>query len=391
MTPQWFRRAGGEAAPAEAAAAPPAVDVAAVTKVFAAPNWLRDVGLTAWLIVGVLIVILGAVWLLALTSTIVLPVLAAGIIASVAAPAVTWMRGRGVPRGAAAAVLMLAIVSVIVLMFVAVIGGITGQADAVQGHLGQATAKLAQGLEDLGVNPAKVNQTKSEASASTSEAFKTLVNGVAKGIEGISSLVLFLSFMVLSLFFMLKDGPTIRAWVERQVGIPPQVAHSIFDRVLQSMRGYFVGVTAIAAFNAVVVTLGAVALGVPMVGTIALVTFVGAYIPFLGAWAAGAFAVMIALGGAGEEAAIGMAVVCLLANGVLQQLVQPIAYGAALGIHPLAVLVVTIAGGCLFGTIGLVLAAPLTSAVVRIVGDMAAAREQEEAGPGDAAAEAAPA
>jgi hypothetical protein len=31
-----------------------------------------------------------------------------------------------------------------------------------------------------------------------------------------------------------------------------------------------------------------------------------------------------------------MAVVQLLANGLLQQLVQPIAYGAALGIHPLA-------------------------------------------------------
>ena len=39
----------------------------------------------------------------------------------------------------------------------------------------------------------------------------------------------------------------------------------------------------------------------------------------------------------------------LLSNGPLQQIVQPIAYGAALGIHPLAVLVVTIAGGALFG------------------------------------------
>ena len=44
-----------------------------------------------------------------------------------------------------------------------------------------------------------------------------------------------------------------------------------------------------------------------------------------------------------------MAVIVLLANGVLQQMIQPIAYGAALGIHPLAVLIVTIAGGSLFG------------------------------------------
>ena len=72
---------------------------------------------------------------------------------------------------------------------------------------------------------------------------------------------------------------------------------------------------------------------------------------------------LLALGGAGEEAALGMIVIQLLANGVLQQLVQPIAYGAALGIHPLAVLVVTIAGGALFGAAGLILAAPMTSAI----------------------------
>jgi predicted PurR-regulated permease PerM len=96
----------------------------------------------------------------------------------------------------------------------------------------------------------------------------------------------------------------------------------------------------------------------------------------LGAWSAGAFTVLIALGGAGTDAAIGMAVIQLLANGLLQQMVQPIAYGAALGIHPLAVLVVTIAGGCLFGAVGLILAAPLTSAVTRITADLAHARSE---------------
>ena len=42
-------------------------------------------------------------------------------------------------------------------------------------------------------------------------------------------------------------------------------------------------------------------LGVPLAGTIAVVTFVGAYIPYLGAWTAGAFAVLLALGGAGDR------------------------------------------------------------------------------------------
>jgi predicted PurR-regulated permease PerM len=71
-----------------------------------------------------------------------------------------------------------------------------------------------------------------------------------------------------------------------------------------------------------------------------------------------------------------MAIITLLANGALQQLVQPIAMGAALGIHPLAVLVVTIASGALFGIVGMVIAAPLVSAAVRISADLAASRER---------------
>ena len=74
-----------------------------------------------------------------------------------------------------------------------------------------------------------------------------------------------------------------------------------------------------------------------------------------------------------------MIIVQLLANGILQQLVQPFAMGAALGIHPLAVLVVTIAGGALFGAAGLILAAPLVSAAVRISEDLRHSRDAEAA------------
>jgi putative heme transporter len=120
-------------------------------------------------------------------------------------------------------------------------------------------------------------------------------------------------------------------------------------------------------------------LGVPHVGAIALVNFIAAYIPYLGAWSAGAFTVLLTLGSKGSSTAIVMMVIVLLANGALQQMIQPIAFGATLGIHPLAVLIVTISGGALFGTIGLVLAAPITSAIVHVSADLARARAKEQA------------
>jgi predicted PurR-regulated permease PerM len=67
-------------------------------------------------------------------------------------------------------------------------------------------------------------------------------------------------------------------------------------------------------------------------------------------------------------------VIVLLANGLLQNIVQPIAFGATLNLHPLVTLVVTIGAGALFGMAGLILAAPLTSAISHIVRELSAAR-----------------
>jgi putative heme transporter len=269
--------------------------------------------------------------------------------------------------------------SVIVLgigLVVIIVAGITSQSGDIGGQLSDAKNTIQGWLQDIGVNPSGAESAKDDASKSVSTTVSTLLHGVVSGIEELSALAFFLALTALSFFFLLKDGPVIRGWVERHSGVPVPVARTISGRMLQSLRGYFFGVTIVAAFNTVVITLGALILGVPLVGTIAVVTFLAAYIPYLGAWSAGAFTVLVALGGAGTDAAIGMAVIQLLANGLLQQMVQPIAYGAALGIHPLAVLVVTIAGGCLFGAVGLILAAPLTSAVTRITADLARAREE---------------
>jgi putative heme transporter len=344
--------------------------------VFAAPSWLRDFGVLAWLLVGISLLMVAAVTLLALTNTIVIPVVTATIIAAVCAPLVRRL-ARHMPRAAATAVVFLSLLALGVGIVVLVLGGIVSQASAMQSTLQKAVDKLESTLKDAGVGTGKAQQAASDASSTVSDAFHALLNGLGAGISALASLAIFLSFTALSLFFLLKDGPQIRAWTERHMGLPPAVANVITGRTLGALQGYFAGVTAIAAFNAIVIGLGALIVGLPQIGSIMLVNFFAAYVPYLGAWSAGAFTVLIALGAEGRDAAIIMAVVVLLANGALQQMIQPIAFGATLGIHPLAVLIVTIAGGSLFGTIGLVLAAPLTSAAVHISSDLAHARAIE--------------
>jgi predicted PurR-regulated permease PerM len=343
--------------------------------VFAAPKWLRDVGFSSWLLVGVALFLVGAVWLLTLTETIVVPVIVAGVVAAVASPLVGWMHGHGMPRAAGAILVMLGIVLVASGLVLLILAGITSEVPSLTAHLSDAEDTIAGWLQDAGVDPSTAEGAKNDASSSVSDAFSALLTGVGVGLRALGGLALFLAFTALALFFLLKDGPLIRHWVERHVGLPLPIAQVTSQRTLESLRGYFLGVTIVAAYSAVVVLIGALVLGVPQAGTIAVVTFLGGYIPYIGAWGAGAFAVLIALGGSGADAAAGMIVVQLLANGILQQLVQPFAMGAALGIHPLAVLIVTIAGGALFGAVGLILAAPLTAAATRIANDLRDAGE----------------
>jgi predicted PurR-regulated permease PerM len=348
-----------------------------LTALFTTPAWLRDFGTSAWLAVGVTLLIVGLVWLLSLTSTIVLPVITAAVIAAVASPLVGWMEGRGVSRGLAAGLFLIGAIVLVGAVVVLLLAGISSQADEIRNQLAGAKDTIAGWANDAGVKRETADAANQNVSHAVNTAVPKLLNGVASGLKHLSSLVVFLSLTALSLFFLLKDSHLIRSWAERHMRVPTPAAHQISERLLQSLRGYFLGVTWVALFNATVVLVGALLLGVPLAGTIALVTFLGAYVPYLGAWSAGVFAVLVALGGAGTDAAIGMAVIQLLANGVLQQLIQPIAYGAALGIHPLAVLVVTIAGGSLFGAVGLILAAPLTAAATRIAADLSRIPEPE--------------
>ncbi len=340
------------------------------TPQFTAPAWLRNVGFSSWLLTGFVLIMLGLIWVLDQTSTIVMPVVAAAVLGAVAGPAVGWLERHRVPRIGGAALVLLGLVAIGALIFCLVFGGISANSGDISAKLNQSLDKIQGWLTHLGIDNAQ--SAKEGVQEATPKIRTTLLSGVAEGIGGLKSLVFFLAFATLSTLFVLKDGPVMRAFINRHMGVPQRDAEVVTDNVAKSLRSYFLGVSIIAGFNGVLIGLAAWIVGVPLAGTIAVVTFVGAYVPFVGAWVAGAFAVLIALGTVGTDAALAMAVVSLLANSVLQQLIQPFVMGATLSLNPLVVLVVTIGAGALFGMVGLTLAAPLTSAAVHIANELQA-------------------
>jgi putative heme transporter len=341
---------------------------------FATPRWLRDLGRSSWLLVGLLLLLFGIIWLLAETYTITGPMVGALIVSVVAMPAVRRLDPH-MPRAVASAIVLLAIAAIAVFIVVIVIAGITGQSSEISAALAAGVDRIQGWVKSAGVDSSSASGAATTAKNAAAQMTSTLVHGVVHGIRGLASVLFGLSLAALGTFFLLKDGQQMRKWLDRHVGLPEPIASTISGAVITSLRGYFRGVTLVAAFNGVVVGLAALILDVPLAGTIAVVTFVTAYVPYIGAVVAGTFAVLIALGAQGGGIAIAMLVVVLLANGLLQNLVQPFAMGSALHLNPLVVLVVTIGAGCLFGMLGLVLAAPLVSAAVRVAKELNQAHE----------------
>src|SRR5215207_9070310 len=113
--------------------------------VFAAPTWLRDLGMMSWLLVGIAA-------LLSLTNAIVAPVVTASIVAAVLSPLVGLLHRHGLPRAAAAALVFVAIIAVGIGFTVLIIGGVAGQAAGLESTLTGAAGKLETTLKDAGVS-----------------------------------------------------------------------------------------------------------------------------------------------------------------------------------------------------------------------------------------------
>src|SRR6476620_10759867 len=176
------------------------IDASSLSRVFSAPMWLRDLGLLAWFLVGVGILFVGLVWLLGLTSTITMPVIVGAILATVAGPLVTRMQ-KHMPRAAGAAIVLLGLLVLAFVIALMVFGGIFEQSSEIKSSLSQAVDKIQGWFNDLGSGGTSgaTQNTKS----GTSDAGGTLLKGLAQGIQGLTSLIFFLTFTVFATFFLL--------------------------------------------------------------------------------------------------------------------------------------------------------------------------------------------
>ncbi|MFD3698407.1 AI-2E family transporter [Streptomyces sp. NPDC058646] len=188
----------------------------------------------------------------------------------------------------------------------------------------------------------------------------TVATGVSTVFNGLITAVLALFLM----FFFLKDGPRFLPWITRQ--LPgrlatdvPVVAARSWDTLGSFVRSQaFVGL-----LDAVFIGLGLWIVGVPLVLPLAVLTFVSAFVPIVGALFAGFIAVLIALVSNGLTDAL---IVLAIIVGVQQlegNVFQPMIQSRGLGLHAAVVLLAVTLGGSLAGVVGSLLAVPVAALI----------------------------
>lgn len=339
------------------------------------PQGLERAAAWAWRLVACATVLALVLFLLRYLSVIVLPVIIALTIAPALTPVADGLRRLGLSRaapGIALAFGITVIAGLVSVVTVSVVQEYDQLAEAVRDGFDDLTEWLEGPPLDLSLGREQsLGQSVGEA---WSEASGYLVAGARSGISVIAGLVLALAL----LYFVLRDG---RCLWGRILGLFGQDARDSVDRAgrraWSQLGGYIRGTAIIAAIDATLIGLGLWILGVPLAFALAVLVFLGAFVPFVGAAISGMVAVLVALADGGlTTAAIALGIV-LGVQFIEGNFLQPIIQSRTVELHPAVILLSVAAGGTLFGILGAYLAVPITAVVFAV---LASLREDADVG-----------
>jgi predicted PurR-regulated permease PerM len=198
----------------------------------------------------------------------------------------------------------------------------------------------------------------------------TAGSGAIAGLSAAGSFATGFVLMAVVLFFFLKDGDKIWAFILRWFrGERREKAALAGARSMEVLGGYVRGTAIVAAVDAICIGAALFILGVPLALPLSVIVFVGSFIPLVGATAAGTLAALIALVANGPLVALIVVIVIIAVNQLEGNFLQPVVMGRTLSIHALVILLALTAGTILAGIIGAILSVPLAAvgwAVIKV-------------------------
>ena len=325
-----------------------------------AANW-------SWRLLVCAVAVAAVLALLWYIRVIVLPAVVALTIAPALTPLASWLRSR-VGRPAAAIALTVGIV-VVGGLIALVTSSVVADYDELQSAVVRGVDDVTTWLEGEPFNLSldEVRNFDSNLGSAWNQASSYLFSGLSAGVTLLAGLIL----AVALLYFILRDGADFWRWVLRR--FPPTMRPELEragERSWRVLGGFVRGTALIAFIDAALIGVGLWILGVPLAFPLAILIFLGGFIPFVGATISGLIAVLVAFADEGWVTALIALGIVLGVQFLEGNFLQPIIQSRTVDLHAAVILLAVAVGGSLFGILGAYLAVPVTAVVFAFLGSI---------------------
>ncbi|MFT4258843.1 AI-2E family transporter [Microbacterium sp.] len=332
----------------------------------AVPMGLRITAAYAWRMLLIAAVVAGVIWTVIQLKLLVVPLMVGILITALLWPAFSWMLRRRVPRWAAVTLSLVGMLGIVAVLLTLVIWQINQQMDDVRARSAQAVEDFQVFLMDgpLRLTSKQIEEYILQGRSFLSEQADLLWSGALSVGTTAAHVATGAVLALFILICLLADGAGIWRWTLR---LFPRAARPAADGAARNgwttIVNYARTQLFVAAIDAVGIGLGALLLGVPLAIPVAVLVFLGSFVPIVGAVVTGALAVLLALVYNGPWIALAMLGVVIAVQQVEGHILQPIMMGSAVKVHPLAVVLVVAGGSMVGGIPGALFAVPLAAFV----------------------------
>ncbi|MEO3784681.1 AI-2E family transporter [Actinocorallia sp. B10E7] len=317
------------------------------------------------LVVVLTAIVIWAVWQV---RTVAIPILLGVFIASITIPPANRLVRQGMSRSLATTVVwlgMLAVISLLVLLLVPVTADGIGE---LRTNLDQFTVYLQEAAAKVGLGERRVADLTAQAKQWLSDESGRLAGEALTGVRTTGEIAIgAVLALVLGVYFT-HGGSHLFGWL---VDLAPVAARAPLRSgasvVFHVIGRYVRGVAVVGFVDGFFIGLALWILDVPLAIPLAVLTWIGAFLPIVGAFLAGLLAAIVAFVAKGWLVALIVVAVTIAIQQLEGHILAPQIYGRALDL-PAAVILIAIAlGSTLAGIAGAFLAAPLVSAAVALL------------------------
>ncbi|MGY1945411.1 AI-2E family transporter [Nocardia asiatica] len=314
-------------------------------------------------------------FLIARLWVVILPVALAIVIATVLWPPVRWLTARGLPPAAAASIGVIGLIGVLAGVIALIVPSVVDQAPELADKSSAGVEQVRDWLQGppLRIRDEQLDSAVDAIVSRLQSSSEQIASGVFTGVTTATSVLITLFLVLVLVFFFIKDGPRFLPWVHGIAGSRSgKHLEEVLGRIWTVLGGFIRTQALVSLIDAVLIGAGLVILGVPLALVLAVVTFLGGFVPMVGAFVAGALAVLVALVGNGFVTALIVLGIVVAVQQLEGNVLQPVLQSRTMQLHAVIVLLAVTAGGSLYGIVGAFLAVPvvaIVAVVLRYIGE----------------------